>query len=299
MGNLSIATGQDGIVTLTMDFDGSVNIMNDEFMVRMPEALDRLQQDVSSIRGVIVTSAKRSFLAGGDLALMSRARPGMEDRIFRHFELLKSHLRRLETLGPPVVAVINGTALGGGYELCLACHHRIALDREDAQIGLPEVDFGILPAAGGVIRLTHRLGFAKALPWLLQGRRVSLRQALAENLVDELAGTQEAAEERARAWILNNPKPIQPFDDPGRVFGAHRLSSDSRTALQFAAGQVRKLAGSGNRAATRIADVAAQSLYLPWEPVSRIETRGFVELLMSDEAQARIAAFFAPKRALG
>lgn len=299
MGNLSVALSKDGIATLTMDLDGKVNIMNEEFMMRMPEALDRLEAEVAAIRGVIITSAKGSFLAGGDLALMSRARPGMEAEIFGHFERLKGYLRRLEKLGRPVVALINGTALGGGYELCLACHHRIALDRDDAQIGLPEVDFGILPAAGGVIRLTHLLGFDKALPWLLQGRRTSLRQALAEGLVDELASTREDAEKRARAWILHNPESVQPFDKAGRTFGAHRLSPENRTSLQFAAGRVRSLAGRGNRAATRIADVAAQSLYLPWEPISRIETRGFVELLMSDEAQAKIAAFFAPKRALG
>lgn len=299
MGNLSVSLGEDGIATLTMDLDGKVNIMNEEFMVRMPEVLDRLEGEVASIRGVIVTSAKSSFLAGGDLALMARARPGMEAEIFGYFERLKAYLRRLEKLSRPVVALINGTALGGGYELCLACHHRIALDRDDAQIGLPEVDFGILPAAGGVIRLTHLLGFDKALPWLLQGRRTSLRQALAEGLVDELASTREEAEARARAWILNNPQPVQPFDKAGRTFGAHRLSAENRASLQFAAGRVRSLAGHGNRAATRIADVAAQSLYLPWEPISRIETRGFVELLMSDEAQAKIAAFFAPRRAIG
>lgn len=292
MGKLSVTTGEDGIVTLTMDFDGKVNIMNDEFMMSMSAVLDRLEADVASIRGVIVTSGKNSFLAGGDLALMSRAGPGMEEEIFAHFERLKGYLRRLEKLGPPVVALINGTALGGGYELCLACHHRVAVDREDAQLGLPEVDFGILPAAGGVIRLTHLLGLDRALSWLLQGSRVSLRQALAEDLVDELAATREEAEQLARVWILNNPKPEQPFDKPGRAFGAHRLSLNDRASLQMAAARTRNLGGAGNLAAIRIADVAVQSLYLPWDTISRIETRGFVELLMSDQAQAKIGAFF-------
>jgi enoyl-CoA hydratase/carnithine racemase len=299
MGNLNVAADQEGIVTLTMDFDGKVNIMNDEFMMRVPGVLDCLEAGVASIRGVIVTSGKSSFLAGGDLALMSRARPGMEGEIFAHFERLKGYLRRLEKLGPPVVAVVNGTALGGGYELCLACHHRIAFDRDDAQLGLPEVEFSILPAAGGVIRLTHLLGFDRALPWLLQGRRVSLRQAFAEGLVDALAGTREDAEDCARAWIFDNPKPLQPFERSDRPFGAHRLSNADRTALRLAPARTRSLGGKDNRAAIRIADVAAQSLYLPWNVISRIETRGFVELLMSGEAQARIAAFFAPKREQG
>ncbi len=299
MGHINVAKDNDGIVTLTMDFDGKVNIMNDAFMMLTPGVLARLEADAANIRGVIVTSAKSSFLAGGDLALMSRARPGMEAEIFAHFERLKSYLRRLETLGPPVVAVVNGAALGGGYELCLACHHRIALDRDDAQLGLPEIEFGILPAAGGVIRLTHRLGFDRALPWLLQGRCVSLRQAVAEGLVEERADTLAEARDRARAWILGNSRPVQPFDAPGRTFGAHSLSGADRTALQRAVERARPPGDHGNLAATRIAEVAAQSLYLPWDVISRIETRCFVELLMSDEAQARIAAFFAPRRAAG
>ena len=296
MGGIGITADKDGIVTLAMDFAGKVNIMGDEFMTEMPAALGRLEADAATIRGVIITSGKTTFLAGGDLALMARARAGTEAEIFGHFELLKNHLRRLETIGLPVVALINGTALGGGYELCLACHHRIALDRHEAQIGLPEIDFGILPAAGGVIRLTHLLGFDNALPWLLEGRRASPRQAMADGLVDALAETIEEGKDRARTWILRTREPVQPFDLPGRTFGAHRLSEKDRTSLQLAAARVRTLGGKDNHAARRIADVAAQSLFLPWAVISRIETRGFVELLMSDAAQSKIAAFFAHKR---
>lgn len=297
MGRIILETDADAIATLTLDLEGKVNVMNDEFMTCMADAMDRLEAARDGLRGVVVTSAKSTFLAGGDLALMARTRPGMERETFAHFERLKSYLRRLEQLGVPVVAAINGTALGGGYELCLACHHRIALDRDDAWIGLSEVEFGILPAAGGVIRLTHLLGLERALPWLVQGRRVSLRTGLSEGLVDALAREPAELLAAAKDWIRRNPGPVQPFDRHGRCFGAHRLSPQDRAALQMAPAWLRRLAGPDNRAAGRIADVAVQSLYLPWESVSRIETRGFVELLMTPEAQGRIADFFARKPA--
>lgn len=297
MGRIILDTDADAIATLTLDLEGKVNVMNDEFMTCMADAMDRLEAARDGLRGVVVTSAKSTFLAGGDLALMARTRPGMERETFAHFERLKSYLRRLEQLGVPVVAAINGTALGGGYELCLACHHRIALDRDDAWIGLPEVEFGILPAAGGVIRLTHLLGLERALPWLVQGRRVSLRTGLSEGLVDALAREPAELLAAAKEWIRRNPGPVQPFDRQGRCFGAHRLPAHDRAALQMAPAWLRRLAGPDNRAAGRIADVAVQSLYLSWESVSRIETRGFVELLMTPEAQSRIADFFARKPA--
>jgi 3-hydroxyacyl-CoA dehydrogenase/enoyl-CoA hydratase/3-hydroxybutyryl-CoA epimerase len=292
MGQITLETDADAIATLTVDLEGKVNVMNDEFMARIAGVLDRLEAARDGLRGVVVTSAKSTFLAGGDLALMARTRPGMERQTFAHFETLKRFLRRLEQLGVPVVAAINGTALGGGYEWCLACHHRIAVERDDAMIGLPEVDFGILPAAGGVIRLTHLLGLERALPWLVQGRRASLRESMAEGLTDELVAEQADLLPAAKDWISRTPQPVQPFDRTGRSFGAHRLSARDRAALQTAPAWLRRLAGPDNHAARRIADVAAQSLYLPWEPISQIETRGFVELLMKPEAQSRIAGFF-------
>lgn len=297
MGRITLDTDADAIATLTLDLEGKVNVMNDEFMAEIADVLERLEAGRGGLRGVVVTSAKSTFLAGGDLALMARARPGMEPQIFAHFEKLKSLLRRLEQLGVPVVAAINGTALGGGYELCLACHHRIALDRDDARIGLPEVDFGILPAAGGVIRLTHLVGLERALPWLLQGRTVSLRASLAEGLVDTLVAGQADLVPAAKDWIRANPRQVQPFDRAGRSFGADGLSARDKAALQMAPEWLRQLAGPDDQAARCIADIAARSLYLPWETISRIETQGFVELLMTPEAQNRIAGFFEKRAA--
>jgi 3-hydroxyacyl-CoA dehydrogenase/enoyl-CoA hydratase/3-hydroxybutyryl-CoA epimerase len=297
MGHITLQTDTNSIVTMTIDLDGKVNVMNDEFMAQIANVLDQLEAARSGLRGLVITSAKPTFLAGGDLALMARARPGMEAEIFSHFETLKSFLRRLELLECPVVAAINGTALGGGYELCLACHHRIAVNRQDAYIGLPEVEFGILPAAGGVIRLTHLLGLERALPWLLQGRKIPLQESVSEGLTDQLVADQNSLLPAAKDWILRNPQPIQPFDRNERAFGAHRLSPSDRQAIQMAPAWLRRLASPDNFAARRITDIAVQSLYLPWDLISKVETRGFVQLLMTQEAQARISKFFENKSA--
>lgn len=285
----------DGIGTITFDFGGKVNVMNDAFMDAMEALVPQVEAQREALRGVIITSAKNTFFAGGDLVLMGRSKRGMEAFLLEHFNRLKSYLRRLEVLGVPVVAAINGTALGGGYELCLACHYRVAIDRDDAYIGLPEVNFGILPAAGGVIRLTHLLGLEKALDYLLTGRRVTPAEAHAEGLVDQLVPDQASMLNAARDWIKANPAPVQPWDKP-RPIGSHQLSTGSRQELQSAAAWMRKITGPDvTQAAVRITDVAAQSMYLPWDSVSKVETRGFVELLMSADAQRKISAFFAPR----
>lgn len=299
MGQILIDIDAEQIAHLTIDLEGKVNVMNEEFISCMDMALEQLEarKAKGTLSGVIVTSAKRTFVAGGDLAYMAAVQPGMEAETFVYFERLKLSLRRLELLGVPVVAAINGSALGGGYELCLACHHRIALSREDAVLGLPEVDFGILPAAGGVIRLTALLGLERALPWLLQGRRVSLKAAKAEGLVDALVEDEAGLVAAAKSWIRENPTAAQPFEKRGLTLGAHMLALSQRQALQKAAAWTRRLGGTGNPATVRIADVAVQSLYLPWDAASRIETRGFVELLQSGNAQSRIRAFFNARRA--
>lgn len=174
----SLAIDPDGIVTIGFDLPGKVNIMNDDFMTVMPHLLNTLEARRSDLRGVILTSRKSTFFASGDLALMLRCQREQEQFIFDHFELLKSFFRRLERMELPLVAAINGTALGGGYELCLACHRRIALANPKTRIGLPEVTFGILPAAGGVIRLTAVLGILPALEFLVTGRSVTVDEAL-------------------------------------------------------------------------------------------------------------------------
>lgn len=207
----------DGIVTLVLDDPGqSANTMNAAFADSLDAVLDRLETEIASVRGVIITSAKKTFFAGGDLRDLIRATPDTAEQVFAGSMRIKRCLRRLETLGKPVVAAINGAALGGGYEIALACHHRIALDAPGTKVGCPEVTLGLLPGGGGVVRTVRLLGIADALlKVLLQGRQYAPRRAQEAGLVHEVAADREDLLARARAFIHANPEARQPWDAPG------------------------------------------------------------------------------------
>ena len=159
----------DNIVTVTMDMQGrSANVINQEFGKLWLETIDRLEKEKAEIAGVVLTSAKSTFFAGADIDDLFKQTDAK--LIFEMCEGLKKQLRRLETLGKPVVAALNGTALGGGLEIALACHYRIALNNPKAQFGLPEVGLGLLPGGGGIVRLTRMIGLQPALPLLTEGK---------------------------------------------------------------------------------------------------------------------------------
>src|SRR6478672_4653617 len=154
----------DGIVTLILDDPNqSANTMNADYAQSIRATVDRLEAEKDSITGVVITSAKKTFFAGGDLNDLRRADKSQAAELADMIREGKQRLRRLETLGVPVAAAINGAALGGGLEICLACHHRVALDDPNVQMGFPEVQLGLLPGAGGVVRTVRMLGIADAL----------------------------------------------------------------------------------------------------------------------------------------
>src|SRR5690242_625042 len=178
----------EGIVTLTLDDPtASANTMNELYKESMSAAIARLEQEKNDITGVVVTSAKKTFFAGGNLKRMIQAGPDDAGEVFANIEGIKADLRRLETLGKPVCAAINGAALGGGLEIALACHHRVAYDNPRTELGLPEVSLGLLPGGGGVTRVTRMLGLYDALMGvLLTGTRFKPEAARDRGLVDEL-----------------------------------------------------------------------------------------------------------------
>ncbi|MCW2651528.1 MAG: fadB, partial [Mycobacterium sp.] len=193
----------DGIVTLTLDDpSGSANVMNEAYIESMGKAVDRLVAEKDSIIGVVITSGKKTFFAGGDLKGMAQARPEDAGQFFDTVQTVKKQLRTLETFGKPVVAAINGAALGGGLEICLATHHRVIVDDPRAVVGFPEVTLGLLPGAGGVVRSVRMLGIADALTQvLLQGQRLAPQAAKAAGLVDEIVAGRDDLVPAARAWI--------------------------------------------------------------------------------------------------
>jgi len=221
-----------GIVVLTMDDPSqSANTMNETFASSLVATVDRLVSEKDSITGVVITSAKKTFFAGGDLHLLMAATSEDAGRINETTTTMKLQFRRLETLGRPVVAAINGAALGGGYEIALACHHRIALDAKGSQIGLPEVTLGLLPGGGGVVRTVRLLGIQSALlNVLLQGQRHKPRAALGLGMIDEVVDTPDDLLAKAKEWIKANPDAVQPWDAKG-----YKIPGGTPTNPSFAA----------------------------------------------------------------
>ena len=176
----------DGVVVLTLDDPNqSANTMNAAYAESMAATVERLEAEKDDIAGVVITSAKKTFFAGGDLNDLKAATRDQSERIAGFVRDGKAQLRRLETLGKPVVAAINGSALGGGLEICLACHHRVIVDDPKVQLGFPEVQLGLLPGAGGVTRTVRMLGIANALMSLLmQGQRVRPEKAKELGIVE-------------------------------------------------------------------------------------------------------------------
>ncbi len=167
----------DGIVTITMDMQGQgANTMSTAYLPAMSGVIEKLHAE-QDLKGVVFASAKKTFFAGGDLNNLLKVERA-DEAVFAMVERNKAPFRELEKLPVPVVAAINGAALGGGFELCLACNHRIVVDASHAVVGLPEVTLGLLPGAGGVVRLTALIGLEKALPLLLEGKQLRPADAL-------------------------------------------------------------------------------------------------------------------------
>ncbi|WP_235539100.1 3-hydroxyacyl-CoA dehydrogenase NAD-binding domain-containing protein [Nocardioides sp. Soil796] len=272
----------DGIVVLTIDDPTQgVNTVHARFVAELAETVERLRAERDSISGVVITSGKSTFVAGGDLEEIVALGPEDATRFTQHLNHLKGQLRLLEGLGRPVVAAINGSALGGGLELALATHHRVVLDSPRVQLGLPEVGLGLLPASGGIIRTVRLLGVRKALDdVLLSGRRFRPQQAQELGLVDELVKSADELLSRARQWIVENPDAAQPWDAkgfaiPGGTPTRGALSAD----LPFLASTLRARTGGAPAPAQRaILAAAVEGAQVDIDTAGLIETRYFVEL---------------------
>ena len=300
--NIAVYTGYawdkdaDGVVTVTMDDpDSAVNTMNPHFVSALEATVDRLEAERDDIAGVILTSAKRSWFAGGDLNLLRAADPARSAEETAHIEHVKALLRRVEKLGKPVVATMNGTALGGGLEVALACHHRIAAsDAKGARFGVPEVSLGLLPGGGGVTRLVRMLGLQRALQEvILPATRFSADDALAVGIVDEVAPAAEL-DARARAFIAANPAPVKPWDAKGfRLPGGAPTSPGVASMLPALPAMLRKQLKGAPMPAPRAALAAAvEGAYVDFDTASTIESRYLVQLTHGQVAKNMITAFF-------
>jgi len=286
----------DGIVTVTMDMTGPVNAMNAEYHQAMSETVAKLEAE-QGLTGVVFASAKKVFFAGGDLNDLVKADPAQAEEFFNSTEEVKADLRRIEKLPVPVVAAINGAALGGGYEICLACNHRIAYDHKSVQIGLPECSLGLYPGGGGVVRLTKLIGVEKALPYILESKRLIPSKALAVGMIDHTVATLEELVPAAKAYILgckgDELAAVQAWDRKGyRVpGGAINTPRNAQLATMAPAMLSQKTRGLMPQM-TAAMDVAFQASMLDIDTALRIEGREFAKIATGSVAKNMISTFF-------
>nr|WP_315597296.1 3-hydroxyacyl-CoA dehydrogenase NAD-binding domain-containing protein [uncultured Cupriavidus sp.] len=294
MSSIQYQKDQDGIVTLTIDMPGqTANTMNAVFRADFAAIAERLESERDEISGVVLTSGKSTFFAGGDLNSLLAVGPDDKAALYQRATDMKAAMRRIELLGKPIVAAINGSALGGGFELCLACHARFALADPKILLGLPEANLGLLPGGGGIVRLVRLLGLEAAMPLLVDGTSFSPERALELKLVNGLANDAIELMAKARAWIVANPESRQPWDNKGwRLPGATELAPASLTFLRTAPVALMKKTRGCYPAPLAILSAATEGAAVDFDTASRIETRYLVGLATGPVAKNLISTFF-------
>jgi len=284
----------ENIVTLTLDAPGApVNTMTAEWHAALAEAAARLDEDKANVAGVIIASAKKTFFAGAELKDIMKMTPADGPAFFREVEAAKRQFRIIERLGRPVVACINGAALGGGWELTLIANHRIALDDPSIQLGLPEATIGLLPGAGGVTKMVRLLGLEKAFPYLVEGRKFDPREAAALGLVHELATSREEMDALARAWIRANPETKQPWDEPNyRMPGGAVTSPKIAQMIAVAPAMLVEKTRGLYPAPEAILSAMVEGAQVDFDTAMRVESRYIAELAVGQVAKNMINTFF-------
>jgi 3-hydroxyacyl-CoA dehydrogenase/enoyl-CoA hydratase/3-hydroxybutyryl-CoA epimerase len=298
MGTIRWDKGEDGIVVLTLDDPNqSANTMNAAYAESMAATIERLEAEKDELAGVVITSAKKTFFAGGDLNDLKQATPENAPELAEMVRAGKTQLRRLETLGKPVVAAINGAALGGGLEIALATHYRIAVDDPKVQLGFPEVQLGLLPGAGGVVRTVRMIGIVDALMQLLmQGQRLRPAKAKEVGILDQIVATREELVPAAKAWIaskageeVRQPWDVKGYKLPGGTPSHPKLAQNLPA---FPANLRKQLKGANYPAPHHIMAAAVEGAQVDFDTAIEIEGRYFVDLLVGQVSKNMIQAFF-------
>ncbi len=286
--------GSDQILTLTIDMPGqSANTMDAAFRDALGETVARVKADLADLRGIIITSAKKTFFAGGDLNELHKVTREDAEAFETMVNGLKADMRFLETSGKPVVAAINGSALGGGLEIALACHHRVVLNSDAIQLGLPEVTLGLLPGGGGTQRLPRMIGLEAAFPFLMEGKKVAPAAALKAGLVDELADDTDDMLAKARAFIDANPQCQQPWDEKGfKLPGGAPHHPAMAQKLAIAPAMLKQKTRGCYPAPERILSAAVEGAQVDFDSGSLIETRYFAELVIGQVAKNMTGTFW-------
>ncbi len=286
----------NNIVTVTMDMDGPVNSMSDAFLPALEATLGKLEAD-ADLAGVVLASGKSTFFAGGDLNMLCAVTEETVEAFFEGMCATKAAMRRLEKLHAPVCAAINGAALGGGLELALACHHRIAWNNRSVQLGFPEVTLGLLPGGGGNVKAVYLLGLMAANEYIVEGKRVAPEKALVSGLIDAVIEDKDELLSAAKQWLLANKDDesarTQPWDTKGyKIPGGNIRNPQVAQMVTMGAPMIRKNTRGLLPAPEKIFDVAVQALTVDFETAMRIESRGLAELALTPQAKNMINTFF-------
>ncbi|HUK04007.1 MAG TPA: 3-hydroxyacyl-CoA dehydrogenase NAD-binding domain-containing protein [Burkholderiales bacterium] len=282
------------VVTITFDAPGApVNTMTEAWEKAFAATVARLDREKTLVTGVILASAKKTFFAGAELKDVLGFSPGDGPKVFRWIEGVKQHMRALEKLGLPVVAALEGAALGGGWEIALCAHCRIALDDPSIQLGLPEVTLGLLPGAGGVTKMTRLLGLQAAFPYLVEGRTMRPQEAAKLGLLQGLAASKADLFRMAREWIAANPAPAQPWDDPKyRMPGGGPSTPAISQMLSMAPAMLVEKTRGLYPAPKAIMAAMVEGAYVDFDTALRVESRYLARLAVGPVAKNLISLFF-------
>ena len=293
MSAIQYLKNDDGIIILTLDSPNqSANTMNADFRVALENIVSKLKSE-TSITGIIFRSAKKTFFAGGDLDELIQARLEDATPFFEMIQKMKAEFRYIETLGVPVVAALNGTALGGGWEIALGCHARIALNDPKTKFGLPEVTLGLLPGGGGIVRMVRLLGLQNAFPFLLEGKQFGVDKAKSLGLIQDIAETPEELMDKAIAWVKEHPKSQQPFDVKGyKIPGGDPKTPAVAQMLAIAPAMLRDKTKGCYPAPEAIMAAAVEGAQVDVDTALTIESRYFTYLATGQVSKNMIGTFW-------
>jgi 3-hydroxyacyl-CoA dehydrogenase/enoyl-CoA hydratase/3-hydroxybutyryl-CoA epimerase len=296
---IQYAVDSDGIATLTINYPGkAMNVIDQAFMKSLSSGIERVAAD-AKVKGAVITSAKEAFVAGADLMEMEKNIDSMADDtvevLFEKCASLSRLLRRMETCGKPFAAAINGVALGGGFEICLACHYRVAADMPGLVLGLPEVQVGLLAGAGGTQRLMRLLGILNAMPYLMDGKQVGPAKAVEIGMIHAMVPRTDLLA-AARRWLLETPNAVQPWDAKGyHIPGGGPL--DPRVAPSFVVGNTMLQANTYHNlpAPLAIQSCLFEGAQLPIDKALAVESKYMAQLTLSPVSRAMIRTLFVNK----
>jgi 3-hydroxyacyl-CoA dehydrogenase / enoyl-CoA hydratase / 3-hydroxybutyryl-CoA epimerase len=304
MANFKLDVDADGIALITWDMPGkSMNVIDFSVVDELEALVDKIAGD-ATIKGVVVTSGKEAFGGGADLTMLEKQRQDYEATlkqkgeeaaaamVFERSRKLSQVYRKMETCGKPFVAALNGTAMGGCFELALACHHRIAADNPKTRLGLPEIKVGLFPGAGGTQRIPRMMSTAEALQFLLKGDQIRLDRAKTMKLVDNIVPAADLVK-AAKDWIKAGGKAKQPWDVDGfKLPGGPVWSKMGMMTWPAANALYRKETLDNYPAARAILSSVFEGLQMPMDTALRIESRYFAKIVRSPEAHAMIRSLF-------